>query len=117
MITAEDRFSLRIFCKWIANINLIYLWKAYHSMQVDSAEHAILSTRLLCRPPSKSVCINISIIFSTRPSLTKRAGIQIILALLCLRASSVISSPQQIAALYMLMFIGSNRYPVSASAD
>ena len=43
--------------------------------------------------------MNISIIFSTSPSLTKRAGTQITFALLCLRASSEISSSQQTAAL------------------
>jgi len=60
---------------------------------------AIFFTRFLCRPPSNSVCIKISTIFSTSPSLTKRAGMQIILASLCFLASAANSSPQHIAAL------------------
>ena len=59
---------------------------------------AIFPTRFACLPPSNSVFIKTSSIFSASPSLTKRAGMQRIFALLCLRASSASSSPQQIAA-------------------
>mgnify|MGYP003553554485 CR=1 FL=1 len=62
-------------------------------------QQAILSTRLPWRPPSNAVFIKVSSIFSASPSRTKRAGMQITLASLCLRASSASSSPQQIAAL------------------
>jgi hypothetical protein len=61
-------------------------------------QQLIFSTRLAWRPPSKVVFINISSIFSASPSRTNLAGMQSTLALLCLRASSASSSPQQMAA-------------------
>ena len=67
-------------------------------MNGQLAEQAILPTLLACRPPSKSVVIKVLTIFSASPSLTKRAGMQIILALLCCRTRLAISSPQQMAA-------------------
>jgi hypothetical protein len=60
--------------------------------------HPILLTRVSCRPPSNGVSKKVFVIAIACSSLTNRAGMQRILALLCWRAKRAISSVQHIAA-------------------
>ena len=64
--------------------------------------HAILPTRVACRPPSNLDSRNASTISTASCSLTNLAGIQITFASLCVFARCAISGVQAIAALTSL---------------